>query len=157
MGGDEIRKAGGGQAFAKPIHIYGKGIFVHEIVRFPERFRRRGRAEWTRFSMRARDTSSRGGTLVSREFVSSYQSFIGAPPFAAFGGPGGAGTGQRIPSSGYGEKVTAAMGSSEYPHIMLVTEKNSSVIQNSRGGTFWEVGDKLKNYKNCLTFQSPRT
>lgn len=55
---------------------------------------------------------------------------------------------QWIPSSGYGEKVTAAMGSSEYPHIMLVTEKNSSVIQNSRGGTFWEVGEKLKNYKN---------
>lgn len=55
---------------------------------------------------------------------------------------------QWIPSSGYGEKVTAAMGSGEYPHIMLITEKNSSVIQNSRGGTFWEIGEKLQNYPN---------
>lgn len=50
-----------------------------------------------------------------------------------------------IPSSGYGEKVTAAMGSGEYPHVMLVTEKNSSVIQNSRGGTFWELGHKIND------------
>ena len=55
---------------------------------------------------------------------------------------------QWIPSSGYGEKVTAAMGSGEYPHVMLIGERNSSVIQNSRGGTFWEIGDKLQNYKN---------
>ncbi|MCX7714407.1 MAG: extracellular solute-binding protein [Clostridia bacterium] len=53
-----------------------------------------------------------------------------------------------IPSSGYGEKVTAAMGSGEYPMVMLITEKSSSVIQNSRGGTFWEIGSKLKNYTN---------
>lgn len=50
-----------------------------------------------------------------------------------------------IPSSGYGEKVTAAMGSGEYPQVMLITERNSSVIQNSRGGTFWEIGDKISD------------
>lgn len=55
---------------------------------------------------------------------------------------------QWVPSSGYGEKVTAAMGSGEYPMAMLITEKSSSVIQNSRGGTFWDLTDRYKNYPN---------
>lgn len=55
---------------------------------------------------------------------------------------------QWVPSSGYGEKVTAAMGSGEYPMVMLVTEKSSSVIQNSRGGTFWDLTDKYSKYPN---------
>lgn len=48
-----------------------------------------------------------------------------------------------VPSSNYDEKVTAAMGSGEYPHVMLVGSRSSSVIQNSRAGTFWDVTDKL--------------
>ena len=52
-----------------------------------------------------------------------------------------------IPSSGYDEKVTAAMGSGEYPHAMLVGSRSSSVIQNSRAGTFWDVTDKLTDAK----------
>lgn len=50
---------------------------------------------------------------------------------------------QWIPSTGYDEKVTAAMGSGEYPHVMLIGSRSSSVIQNSRAGTFWEITDKL--------------
>lgn len=61
---------------------------------------------------------------------------------------------QWVPSSGYGEKVTAAMGSGEYPMAMLVTEKSSSVIQNSRGGTFWDLTDKTSKYPN-LSKQNP--
>ncbi len=50
---------------------------------------------------------------------------------------------QWIPSTGYDEKVTAAMGSGEYPNVMLIGTRSSSVIQNSRAGTFWELTDKL--------------
>lgn len=50
---------------------------------------------------------------------------------------------QWIPTSGYDEKVTAAMGSGEYPQVMLVGSRSSSVIQNSRAGTFWDITDKL--------------
>lgn len=53
-----------------------------------------------------------------------------------------------VPSSGYGEKVTAAMGSGEYPMAMLITEKSSSVIQNSRAGNFWELTERYKEYPN---------
>lgn len=49
------------------------------------------------------------------------------------------------PSTSYDEKVTATMGSGEYPNIMLVGTANSSVIQNSRAGTFWEITDKLSD------------
>ncbi len=42
-------------------------------------------------------------------------------------------------STAYGEKVTAALGASEYPHVMLVTARNSSIIQNSKHGTFWDL------------------
>lgn len=48
-------------------------------------------------------------------------------------------------NSGYNEKVTAAMGSGSYPHAMLIKERNSSVIQNSRAGTFWEIGNEIKD------------
>lgn len=50
-----------------------------------------------------------------------------------------------VTSSGYGEKVTATMGAGTYPQVMLITERNASVIQNSRGGTFWEIGEKIKD------------
>lgn len=53
-----------------------------------------------------------------------------------------------VPNSGYDEKVTAAMGSGEYPMVMLLKTKNSSVIQNTRAGTFWEITDKIKEYPN---------
>ena len=46
-------------------------------------------------------------------------------------------------STAYDEKVTAAMGANEYPHVMLVTTRNSSVIQNSKAGTFWDLTDKF--------------
>ncbi len=55
---------------------------------------------------------------------------------------------QWVTSSGYGEKVTAAMGSGTYPMVMLVTEKSSSVINNSRAGTFWDITDKIDKYPN---------
>ncbi|MCC8170025.1 MAG: extracellular solute-binding protein [Oscillospiraceae bacterium] len=48
-----------------------------------------------------------------------------------------------IPTSNYDEKITAAMGSGEYPQAMLIGTRSSSVIQNSRAGTFWELTDKL--------------
>ena len=48
-----------------------------------------------------------------------------------------------VPSTSYDEKVTAAMGSGEYPQVMLVGSRSSSVIQNSRAGTFWDITDKL--------------
>ncbi len=48
-----------------------------------------------------------------------------------------------VPSTSYDEKVTAAMGSGSYPHAMLVGSRSSSVIQNSRAGTFWDITDKL--------------
>lgn len=58
-------------------------------------------------------------------------------------------------STAYGEKVTAALGASEYPHVMLVTSKNSSIIQNSKHGTFWDLtfafnakDDKYKSETN---------
>ena len=47
------------------------------------------------------------------------------------------------PSINVMTKVTAAMGSGEYPQVMLVGSRSSSVIQNSRAGTFWDVTDKL--------------
>lgn len=50
-----------------------------------------------------------------------------------------------VPSSSYDEKVTAAMGAGEYPMAMLVGSQSSSVIQNSRGGTFWEITDKFND------------
>jgi putative aldouronate transport system substrate-binding protein len=50
-----------------------------------------------------------------------------------------------IPASGYDEKVTATMGSGEYPMVMLVGSKTASIIQNARGGTFWEITDKIKD------------
>lgn len=48
---------------------------------------------------------------------------------------------QWVASSAYDEKVTAAMGANEYPHVMLVSTRNSSVIQNSKVGTFWDISD----------------
>ncbi len=49
----------------------------------------------------------------------------------------------RIYSNNYDEKVTATMGAGDRPMLMRVGSKTSSVIQNSRAGTFWEVGDKM--------------
>lgn len=49
-----------------------------------------------------------------------------------------------VASASYGEKVTAAMGASEYPHVMLVTSRTSSVIQNSKIGTFWDLSGKFE-------------
>ena len=47
-------------------------------------------------------------------------------------------------ASAYDEKVTAAMGANEYPHAMLIKTRNSSVIQNSKAGTFWDITDYFK-------------
>lgn len=44
-------------------------------------------------------------------------------------------------STAYGEKVTASLGAGEYPNVMLVTARNSSIIQNSKHGTFWDITD----------------
>lgn len=48
-----------------------------------------------------------------------------------------------IPSSNYNEKVTATMGAGTYPLIMKVGDRSAAIIANCRGGTFWEVGDKM--------------
>ena len=42
-------------------------------------------------------------------------------------------------STAYGEKVTAALGAGQYPNVMLVTARNSSIIQNSKHGTFNDI------------------
>ncbi|MCD8391297.1 MAG: hypothetical protein LUD03_05615 [Firmicutes bacterium] len=47
-------------------------------------------------------------------------------------------------NTNYSEKVTAAMGSSNWPHIMLITDRTSTIIQNSRAGSFWDLTDELK-------------
>ena len=47
-------------------------------------------------------------------------------------------------NSNYGEKVTAAMGAGNWPHVMLITERTSTIIQNSRAGNFWDLTDELK-------------
>lgn len=61
---------------------------------------------------------------------------------------------QWTPSSGYMEKVTAAMGANEYPKVMLVTDRSSSVIQNSKVGTFWDLTGKFeeKNADGSLKY-----
>lgn len=48
-----------------------------------------------------------------------------------------------VPNTSYDEKVTTAMAAGEYPHIMLVGARSSSVIQASRDGAFWDLTDKL--------------
>ncbi len=50
-----------------------------------------------------------------------------------------------IPATNYNEKVTATMGSGEYPHVMLVGTRTSRVIQATRNGAFWDITDKLKD------------
>ena len=47
-------------------------------------------------------------------------------------------------SSNYDEKVTAAMGAGTYPNIMKVPDRTSAIVQNCRGGTFWDVTDLIK-------------
>ncbi len=47
------------------------------------------------------------------------------------------------PSSNYDEKVTATMGSGNYPHAMLVGTRSSSIIQASKKNRFWDITDKL--------------
>lgn len=48
-----------------------------------------------------------------------------------------------VPASSYGEKLTATLGSGNYPMVLLIDSKSSSIIQNARAGTFWEIGDKI--------------
>ncbi len=48
-----------------------------------------------------------------------------------------------VPNTSYDEKVTTAMAAGEYPHIMLVGARSSSVIQASRDDTFWDLTDVL--------------
>ena len=50
-----------------------------------------------------------------------------------------------VPVSGYDEKVTTSMGSGQYPHVMLVNTVNSSIINASRNGIFWDITEKLKD------------
>ena len=51
------------------------------------------------------------------------------------------------PSANYDEKVTATMGSGNYPHAMLVGTRSSSVIQASKKNRFWDITDKLTDAK----------
>jgi len=50
-----------------------------------------------------------------------------------------------IPASGYDEKVTATLGSGQYPMVMLVGSKSSSIINTARSGAFWDITDKIKD------------
>lgn len=52
-----------------------------------------------------------------------------------------------VPSTSYDEKVTTAMAAGEYPHIMLVGTRSSSVIQASRDDVFWDLTDILESDK----------
>lgn len=47
------------------------------------------------------------------------------------------------PSTSYDEKVTTTMGSGTYPHIMLISTINSSVVRAVKDDTFWDLTDKL--------------
>lgn len=47
------------------------------------------------------------------------------------------------PSTSYDEKVTTSMGSGTYPHIMLVSTVNSSIVRAVNDDTFWDLTDKL--------------
>ncbi len=47
------------------------------------------------------------------------------------------------PSSNYDEKITATMGSGNYPHAMLVGTRSSAIIQASRKDRFWDITEKL--------------
>lgn len=59
-------------------------------------------------------------------------------------------------SANYGEKVTAAMGADTYPNIMRVPDRTSAIIQNCRGGTFWDVTDYIKKTDpSCVTAENP--
>ena len=49
------------------------------------------------------------------------------------------------PSSNYDEKLTATMGSGNYPHAMLVGSRSSAIIQASRKGRFWDVTEKFSD------------
>lgn len=45
------------------------------------------------------------------------------------------------PSATYNEKTVTAMGSGVYPHAMLVSTRNSSVIVAARKSIFWDITD----------------
>ena len=45
------------------------------------------------------------------------------------------------PSATYNEKTVTTMGSGVYPHAMLVSTRNSSVIVAARKGIFWNITD----------------
>lgn len=47
-------------------------------------------------------------------------------------------------NSNYSEKVTAAMGAGNWPHVMLITDRTSTIIQNARAGNFWDLTDEIK-------------
>lgn len=63
---------------------------------------------------------------------------------------------QWVASAAYNEKVIAAMGASEFPHVMLIAETNSSVIQNAKAGSFWDITDAFtKTDKKYITEENP--
>ncbi len=49
------------------------------------------------------------------------------------------------PSSNYDEKITATMGSGNYPHAMLVGSRSSAIIQASRKDRFWDITEKFSD------------
>lgn len=58
-------------------------------------------------------------------------------------------------SSNFGEKVTAAMGAGTYPNIMKVPDRTSAIVQNCRGGTFWDITDLIKATNPDGTYKYP--
>lgn len=46
-----------------------------------------------------------------------------------------------VSSSAYDEKVITVLGAGKLPHMMLINTRNSSVVQNSRVGNFWDITD----------------
>jgi putative aldouronate transport system substrate-binding protein len=58
-------------------------------------------------------------------------------------------------SSNYGEKVTAAMGAGTYPNIMKVPDRTSAIVQNCRGGTFWDITDLITAKNDDGSYKYP--
>lgn len=58
-------------------------------------------------------------------------------------------------SASYGEKVTAAMGADTYPNIMRVPDRTSAIVQNCRGGTFWDITDYIRAKNEDGSYKYP--
>ncbi|WP_274652818.1 extracellular solute-binding protein [Paenibacillus humicola] len=61
---------------------------------------------------------------------------------------------QWVPSSNYNEKLNSVIASGSLPMVLLVTERQQSIIQALRGGFFWDITPYLQDYPNLAKAQS---